>query len=235
MNGPILIPFDLTDPEPLQPELVDNLTAVEVVALGYYPLPEQTPADTGREEFGDAARETLDKLIDPLVEAGVTVITRLVFGKDRAGAINQVMDEEDCIAELGPAVTTAIDRVLVPMPHIEDLTRLPDLVALISQDTPQEITLFHVVEEGMEREAGDDIVAEARERMSEAGMAIDRIKTRVTEGGNHDDEILRVAPEYDAVIMYEPQPRLSDAFFGSLAQRVQSEVDGPVIVVRRDY
>jgi len=61
------------------------------------------------------------------------------------------------------------------------------------------------------------------------------VDTRITEGDEHDDEILRVADEYDAVVMYEAESRLGDRVFGTLPDRIANETGDPVIVVNRDY
>jgi len=235
MANTILVPFELPEPEPLSPVLVDDLASLDVVLLGHYDLPEQTPSKSASEQFGDEARATLDDLAEPFREAGASVRTRLVFGKDRAAAISEVAAEEDCVAELDPAPTEGIDRILVPLPDVAEFTHLPEFVRLLCEDSTREITLFHVVEGDEDRERGERVVAETREGMIERGFDPDLVDTRVVEGSGHDEEILRVAAEYDAVVMYEPSSRLGDRVFGTLADRIADETGDPVILVRRDY
>jgi len=235
MGDTILVPIELPDPEPLSPVLIDDLSSLDVVVLGHYDLPEQTPARSAREQFGDEARATLDEVADQFAAAGATVRTRLVFGKDRQTAIRQVAVEEECAAELDPAPTDGIDRILVPVPDVAEFDRLPAFIRILAEDSTQRITLFHVVEGEESRERGERIVAETREKLVDAGFDPESVDTRVAEGDEHDDEILRVAAEYDAVVMYEAESRLGDRVFGTLPDRIANNTRDPVIVVNRDY
>lgn len=235
MADTILVPLELPDPEPLSPVLVEDLASLSIVVLGHYDLPEQTPASSAREQFGEEAQATLDEVAGAFADAGASVRTRLVFGKDRAAAIQQVAVEEDCAAELDPAPTEGIETILVPVPDVAELDRLPTFVRLLSEDSTQRITLFHVVEGEESRERGEAVVTETRERLIEDGFDAEAVDTLVVEGDEHDEEILRVAAEYDAVVMYEPDARLGDRVFGTLADRIADETGDPVILVNRDY
>jgi nucleotide-binding universal stress UspA family protein len=235
MADTILVPLELPDPEPLSPLLIEDLSSLDVVVLGHYDLPEQTPVRSAREQFGEAAQTTLDEIAASFADAGASVRTRMVFGKDRAAAIRQVAVEEDCAAELDPAPTEGIERILVPIPDVAEFDRLPTFIRVLSEDSTQRITLFHVVEGEERRERGEAVVSETRERLIEDGFDADAVDTLVVEGDEHDEEILRVAADYDAVVMYEPQSRLGDRVFGTLPDRIANETGDPVIVVDRDY
>jgi nucleotide-binding universal stress UspA family protein len=235
MADTILVPLELPDPEPLSPVLIEDLSSLDVVVLGHYGLPEQTPASSAREQFGDAAQATLDEVAEAFADAGASVRTRLVFGKDRAAAIQEVATEEGCAAELDPAPTNGVGQILVPLPDVAEFDRLPTFIEILSEDSTQRITLFHVVEGEESRERGESVVAETRERLAENGFDAASLDTLVVEGEEHDEEILRVAADYDAVVMYEPESRLGDRVFGTLADRIADETDDPVIVVDRDY
>lgn len=235
MGDAILVPLELPDPEPVSQVLIDDLSSLEVVLLGHYELPEQTPTRSAREQFGEEAQETLDAIADSFAEAGASVRTRLVFGKDRSAAIQQVANEEECAAELDPAPTEEIGSILVPLPDIAEFRRLPTFLGLLAEDSTQQITLFHVVEGDEQPERGERIVSETRERLIERGFDPESVDTRVIEGTDHDDEIIRVAGEYDAVVMYEAESRLGDHIFGSLPDRIATQTGDPVILVNRDY
>jgi nucleotide-binding universal stress UspA family protein len=235
MADTILVPIELPDPEPLSSVLIEDLASLSVVVLGHYDLPEQTPASSARDQFGEAAQATLDEVAEAFADAGAAVRTRLVFGKDRAAAIRQVATEEGCAAELDPAPTEGIGRILVPLPDVAEFDRLPRFIRVLSEDSTKRITLFHVVEGEESRERGESIVAETRERLVADGFDSASVDTLVVEGDEHDEEILRVAAGYDAVVMYEPGSRLGDRLFGSLADRIADETGDPVILVNRDY
>jgi nucleotide-binding universal stress UspA family protein len=235
MADTILVPLELPDPEPLSQLLIEDLSSLDVVVLGHYDLPEQTPASSAREQFGDAAQATLDDVAASFADAGASVRTRLVFGKDRAAAIRQVAVEEECAAELDPAPTEGIERILVPIPDVAEFDRLPMFIRVLSEDSTQRITLFHVVEGEERRERGEAVVSETRERLIDDGFDADAVDTLVVEGDEHDAEILRLAADYDAVVMYEPRSSLGDRIFGTLADRIADDTGDPVVVVDRDY
>jgi len=235
MVDTVLVPFELPDHEPLSPVLVEDLSSLDIVLLGHFAVPEQTPRDMAREQFEAEAQATLEELADQFREAGAAVRTRLVFGKERGTTIDRIMVEEDCAAELNPAPTEGIDRILVPIPAVAEFSRLPEFIDVLCEDTTREITLFHVAEGEESHEAAEAIVEETREGLIEAGFDPEAVDTLVIDGGNHDEEILEAANDYDAVVMYEAQSGLSDHVFGSLPDRIQKETRDPVIVVRRDY
>jgi len=158
-----------------------------------------------------------------------------VFGKDRGAAIDQVAIEEDCAAELDPAPTDGIERILVPVPDVAEFALLPEFVDILCEDTTSEITIFHVVEGEESRERGEQIVAETQDGMIEAGFDPEKVDTLVSTRGGHDKEIIRVADQYDAVVMYEASSRIGDRIFGTLPDRIAKQTDDPVIIVRRDY
>lgn len=235
MVDTILVPFELPDPDFLSRVLVEDLASLDIVVLGHYQLPEQTPPKAAREQFGSEAQETLEDLARPFHEAGASVRTRLVFGKDRAAAIDQVAIEEDCVAELDPAPTEGIGRILVPIPDVAEFNHLPEFIDVLCEESTQEITLFHVVEGEEDRKQGEGMVADTRTGLIEAGFSPETVDTLLVEGEDHDEEILRVAAEYDAVVMYETESRLTDRIFGTLPDRIANETGDPVIIVRRDY
>lgn len=230
----IVVPFELPDPEPLSPTLVDDLSTMEVVVLGYYGLPEQTPPDAAREQFEEAAEATLDDLAAPFERAGATVTTRLVFGKDRAKTIDRIALEEGCDAELDPAPTGGVERILVPLIDRTNLARLTDFVAALCEETTTAVTLFHVAEGDEDADTAEAMLRSAREEMIEQGIDPGLIDTAVVESEEHDDEILRLAAEYDAVVMDEAAPDIGERIFGTLSDRIADRTGDPVVIVRRN-
>jgi len=236
----ILVPFELPDAEPLSPVLVRDLGSMEVVVLGHYGLPEQTPSDAARAQFEDEARAELDDLTRPFGEAGASVTTRLVFGKNRAKTIDRVAIEEECDSELDPAPTEGIERILVPLVDTKNLARIEDFVRALCDEGTREVTLFHVAERGFddpEREETETVRAMlegARDRMLDHGFDPDLIDISVVEAEGHDAAILKKADDYDAVVMGEASPNIPDRVFGTLSDKVAKRTGDPVIIVRRN-
>lgn len=237
MTHRILVPFELPDGDPISPVLVEDLAGMEIVALGHFNLPEQTPPDAGRAQFGEEAQAELDELAAPFREAGSPVTTRLVFGKDRAGTIDRITVEEECDAELDPAPTDHIERILVPIVDTENIDRMADFIAVLYEDVTTEVTLFHVVEEGTDEEVEtvEGMLAEAREDLLDRGYDPDLVDVRCVSAEEHDEAILEKAQAYDAVVMGEAHPEdIRERIFGSLPDRIANRTGDPVVVVRRN-
>lgn len=234
MGHRILVPFELPDAEPVSPVLVEDLAPMEVVVLGHYGLPEQTPPDAARSQFLEEAEAEVESLAQPFRDAGASVTTRIVFGKARAKTIDRVTLEEGCDAELDPAPTDSIERILVPLVDTKNLARLTDFVHALVEETTKEITLFHVAEPGERADEVEAMLRSARDRMLEEGFDPAQVDISVIEAEEHDEEILRMAEEYDAVVMDEAHPDIKDFIFGTLADRIADRTGDPVIIVRRN-
>jgi hypothetical protein len=233
MTHRILVPFEIPGGEPLSPVLVRDLAPIEIVALGHYALPEQTPPQAAREQFLDDATAELEELTSGLREAGAAVTNRVVFGRDRAKTIDRVAIEEDCDAELDPAPTDGIDRILVPLVDAANLDRLADFVAALLEEGTA-VTLFHVVEGDESATDAESMLHDARSVLLERGFDPDRVDVAV-ESGQHDGAILRRAADHDAVVMDETAPTVPERIFGTLPDRIADRTGDPVIVVRRNY
>lgn len=241
MNHRVLVPFELPDAEPLSPALVDDLASMEVVVLGHFGLPEQTPPDVGRSQFSDEAEAELRSLAQPFEKTDSLVTTRLVFGKDRAKTIDRIALEEDCDAELDPAPTSGIERILVPLVDTENLDRLEDFIRTLSEGRSHEITLFHVAETSEDGDENEDpavvqaMLQEAREQMVADGFDPEFIDVSVVVSDSHDAEILSKAEDYDAVVMGEAHPDgVREWIFGTLADKIADQTGDPVFIVRRN-
>jgi nucleotide-binding universal stress UspA family protein len=233
MTHRILIPFELPDARPVSRLLIDSLAPMDIVLLGHYGLPEQTPPEAAREEFEDEAQQELDGLAADFTEADVEVRTRLVFGKDRGKAIETVADEERCDAELRPAPTDGIDRVLVPLLDTANLDRLADFVRVLIGETGTEVTLFHVVDEAEETAASEEMLAAARDEMVAKGFGAEAVDVAVLEADNRSEAILAQAEEYDAVVIDESHPTVVERIVGELPEMIAQRAVAPVIVVRQ--
>lgn len=229
----ILVPFELPDASPLSRLLIEDLVDMEVVLLGHYDLPEQTPPDAARDQFEDDATAELEALAADFRKAGVDVTTRLVFGKDRGQAIDDVALDEGCDAELDPAPTDGIERILVPLPDTENLDRICDYVWALLEDGTTAVTLFHVEEDGDDLEPGRRMLAEARDRLVDLGLDPSLVEAVVEAGDSHDRLILEQAAEHDAVVMGEASPAIANRVFGTLPDRIANRTGNPVIIVRR--
>jgi nucleotide-binding universal stress UspA family protein len=227
----VLVPFELPDADPVPPVVVETLATTEVVALGHYGLPEQTPPSVGRDQFEADARAELDALARPFADAGVPVTTRLVFGKARDKTIDRVAVEEGCDVILTPGRADAIERLFVPLRGEENLDRILSFVAELLAATDASVTLFHAGEES-DRLPGEELLADATDRLVEAGVDPDRIGRQLSSEADVGRSIVDLGDAYDLLVLGESEPSLRDRILGAVPAQVTADTDDPAFVVR---
>ncbi len=227
----VLVPFELPDADPLPPVLVETLAAREVVVLGHYGLPEQTPPSAGRDQFEVDATAELEDLAGPFESAGVPVTTRLVFGKARAKTIDRVALEEGCDVILTPGQTAAVEQVVVPLRGEENFDRILSFVAELLTGTDASVTLFHTGEES-DRRPGEELLAAATDRLVGAGVDSDRISQRLSEDEDAGRSIADLGAAFDLLVLGETEPSLRDRILGTVPAQVTANTEAPAFVVR---
>jgi nucleotide-binding universal stress UspA family protein len=227
----ILVPFELPDADEVPPVLVDTLATMEVVLLGHYGLPEQTPPSVARDQFEDDAQAELNNIARRFEETGVSVTTRLVFGKAREKTINRVALEEDCDVILTPGDADAIAEVLVPLRGEANFDRILSFVGELLTATGASVTLFHTGEES-DRLPGEKILADATDRLVEAGVEPDRISQQLSADDDVERSIVGLGDTFDLLVLGETEPSLRDRIFGSRPAQVTAGTDDPAFVVR---
>ena len=228
----VLVPFELPDHEPVPSALVGKLGAMEVVVLGRFGLPEQTPPAAGREQFGDEAEAELDRIAAGFAD-GASVTTRLVFGKDRAKTIDRVALEEDCDVVLtgGEAATDGLDRVLVPLRGEDNLAGVLAFVAELQAATDASLTLYHAREES-DRLPGESLLDDAVAELEGDGVDPDRVERRLSDG-DAMTEIVELGREFDVIVLGETEPSLRERLFDEAPARITAATERPVFVVRQ--
>ena len=227
----VLVPFELPDADPVPPVLVETLAAIEVVTLGHYGLPEQTPPSAGRDQFEADATAELDDLAAPFESAGVPVTTRLVFGKARDKTIDRVAIEEGCDVILTPGRADAVGRLFVPLRGEENFDRILSFVSELLAATDATVTLFHRGDEA-DRLPGEEILADATDRLVGAGVDPDRIGRRLSEDDDVGRSIVEIGTDFDVLVLGETEPSLRDRILGTVPAQVTADTEDPTFVVR---
>lgn len=227
----VLVPFELPDSDPVPPALVDTLAAMEVVALGHYSLPEQTPPSAGRDQFEADAIAELDALTQPLADAGVPVTTRLVFGKARDKTIDRIAVEEDCDVILTPGRAEMAERIAVPLRGEANLDRIISFVGELLSATDASVTLFHTSEDS-DRLPGEEILADATDRLVEMGVALDRISRQLSEDEDVGRSIVELGADFDLLVLGETEPSLRNRIFGTVPAQVTADTEDPAFIIR---
>jgi nucleotide-binding universal stress UspA family protein len=227
----VLVPFELPDADPVPPVLVETLATMEAVLLGHYGLPEQTPPSAGRDQFEADAAAELAELAGPFESAGVPVTTRLVFGKARNKTIDRVAIEEDCDVILTPGRTETVERVAVPLRGEENVDRIVSFVGELLSATDASVTLFHT-SAASDRLPGEEILADATDRLVAAGVAPHRISQQVSEDDNVGRSIVQLGADFDVLVLGETEPSLRDRILGTVPAQVTADTEDPAFVVR---
>jgi nucleotide-binding universal stress UspA family protein len=231
-DSTILVPFDVSDDDlPAQP-LVDLCRSVDVVLLGYYPVPDQVAPAQLRQDHESDATAALDEVAEVFGASGIDVTDVLVFTHDREDTIDRIANEHSCDAVLTLGEAERIERVLVPVRGDTNLERIVSLLADVMRMSDVSVTLFHSVGENGDPSHGEFLVRGAVDRLDEAGIDRERIDWQLSEVESPHDEIIELAREYDLLVLGETKPSLRERILGTVPSRIIDEVDKPAFIVR---
>lgn len=220
----VLVPVRILEGESVTPGLFDLLSTVDVVVLGYYEVPDQTPAEQAKLQFEERAQAKLDELRDGFAAAGGDAETRLAFTAEEEQTVRRVTVEEDCDAIVRPGVAHQVDRLLVPFVGRAQVETVARFVAELVGD--RDVTVSAL---GLD----DDVSrAELRRALDDAGLTTADLTMQPDASKDALATIADFSVDYDVVVMGEPKPTLSEWVFGELEDRVARESLGPVVVVR---
>lgn len=231
-DSTILVPVDVSVSEPPDQVLLDLLRPVNIVVLGYYPVPKQTAPAHLKADHEPEAAERLERVVRSFAESDHEVEDVLVFTKDRRDTVDRIADRYDCDAVFVPGEAAAIERILVPLRGDVNLERIVSLVGDLVRASDAEVTLFHAVAEGADPSHGEFVLRGAADRLSEDGVDRERIDWTLSEGGEPRREIVDLAAEYDLLVLGETEPSLRDRILGAVLTPVLEEIAQPAIVVR---
>lgn len=228
----VLVPVDASDDGTPAAGVLDLLGAVDVVLLGYYPVPSQAAPAQIRAQHGSEAAERLDAVKQALVARADTVVDELHYTHDRQETIDRVAGEHGCdaVLRLGPA--DVVDRILVPLRGDSNVDNILRLVGALLEAGDASVTLFHSVDEGGDREYGETLLADAADRLHAAGIAPDRIDRQLSVTAETGADIVARAADFDVVVLGETKPSLRERVLGRVQRQTITGTDVPVFVVR---
>lgn len=224
----ILVPVDVSQAEFPSLEILDRLRPIEVILLGYFPVPDQAEPALLEDEYGSEAAARLEVVAD----GRENLLCVLVFTHDREATIDRVADQHGCDAVLTPGETAAIERVLVPLRGEVNLDRILTVVADLLRATGASATLFHAVDGDADSNRAESLLRGASDGLGDRGIDRDRIDYRLSEGVDPHAEIMALEREYDIVVLGETEPSLRERIIGDFLSRVIDETAVPALVVR---
>ena len=227
----VLVPIDVLGGEMIPESVIELLSGMDVTLLGYHVLPEQTATEQAHDQFHEKVAAELAEYEARFESHGGTVQSRSVFTHDKADTIERVAVEErtGTVLLLNPAPT--IERVLVPIRGAVNVDRLAGVTAALAATAGLEIRLFHVTDEDG-AEAGETLLADARQGFVDAGVNEERLTTEVTVAEQPIEALKSAADTTDFVIMGEHEPSILDIILGEASTKVADSSLSPVLVVR---
>ena len=228
----VLVPVDVSTEEIPSTGVLDLLGGVNVLLLGYYPVPSQAAPAQIKAQQGTQATERLEAARDAIARRVDTVAEELCYTHDRTETIDRIADEYGCTAvlRLGPA--DSVDRILVPLRGDSNVDSILKLVGDLLGTDSTSVTLFHSAEENTDREYGETLLADAVDRLSAAGVDPARIDRQLSDTDETGVDIVAAAGEFDVVVLGETDPSLRDRILGAVQRATLTETDLPVFVVR---
>jgi nucleotide-binding universal stress UspA family protein len=231
-DSTVLVPVDISVAEPPDEGIFQLLRSVNVVVLGYYPVPKQTAPAHLKADHEPEAASRLEDIVGQFDSAGHEVKGVLVFTKDREDTIDRVADQHNCGAVLIPNEIGSIERVLVPLRGDTNLERIISLVGDLLRMNDAKATLFHATSTGADPSQGEFMLRGAADRLSEDGVDPERIDWTLSEDNDPTSAIVNLAGEYDLVILGETKPTLRERIIGTVLTPVIDKIDKPTIIVR---
>lgn len=228
----LLVPVDVSREDPQGERLTRALPGVEVVALGYFPVPDQSLPAQIKLNRGDEAAARLEEIAGQIAADGTSVETELVFTHDRRDPIDRIAAESDCDAVLIPGAepTETIDRILVPLRGGRNVARIVAFAGAVARDSNASVTLFHAIT-GQDGD-GHALLDDAADRLVADGLDEARITRQVIEGGDGYAEIIERGEAFDLIVLGETEPSLRERIFGSTPTKIADRTDRSVAVVR---
>jgi hypothetical protein len=230
----ILVPIRVLEGESVPEGVPELLSHAHVVLLGYHVVPEQTATGQAQMQFEERATDRLEEYERMFEDAGATVERRLVFTHDGQRTLDRMTTEHDCLAVLVPNATGTVEDVLVAVRGTVGVDRLARVVAGLFGEMDVVVTLYHVAGAAESDEDVGTLLDGVRERLGDLGMDTSAVETRVDRERDAREAIVRVADEYDTVVMGESDPSLVTFVFGMPAEQVADRFLGPVLVVQRN-
>jgi nucleotide-binding universal stress UspA family protein len=232
-HSTVLVPLDVSSEENPHPDVLRLLKSVGVVLLGYYPVPSQAAPAQVKHQHEPEAEERLKEVADRFDTPEGDLTEVLVFTHDRQETVNRIADEHDCDAVLSIGQGSTVERILVPIRGRENLKRVLGLVEDLLSESAASTTLFHSVEEGSNRQEGEELLEEATRRLTEAGVRSEKISRRVSEGKDAKTEIAGMEEEFDVLVIGETKPSLRERILGAFPTQIIDQTEASVFVVRK--
>ncbi|MFW5959339.1 MAG: universal stress protein [Natronomonas sp.] len=231
----VILPVAVLEGEVIPDTLIEFLSSVPVVLLGYDEIPEQTHADQAREQFGEQASEELQSLEEAFEARDATVETKLVFTHEIAKAIQQAVEETDRGVVCHPNPVQAVEHVLVEVRRPELTPAIAATTAALVGPTNATITLLYAADENEADKTGQHVLSGLSTTLEEAGISAQRISRVVERTDDPEATMVDCAEAHDVVILGADEPSILNWIFGAMSEKITEQTLSPVLVVQQPF
>ncbi|ELZ19672.1 hypothetical protein C475_22044 [Halosimplex carlsbadense 2-9-1] len=228
----VLVPVDISGSYSLPVPVLELLSSVHVVVLGYYPVPSQAAPAQIKHQHEASARRQLEAVANHLSNHADAVTDILVFTHDRDESVDRIADTYDVDAILTPGEGASINRLLVPLRGDSNIENILSLVTALLNATNASATLFHSVDASDSDGHGEGILEAAVDNLAGRGIDRSRIDKQLSTDDDTVSDILTAEDGYDVLVIGESEPSLRDRILGRVPSRLLSNTPKPVFVVR---
>lgn len=229
----VIVPVPILEADVIPDALMEFLSTVPIVLLGYHEIPEQTLPEQAREEYEKEASDALAELADTFESYGATVETRLFFTHDLTQTVQRVLEDVDRGVVYHPNPVQGVEQVLVEVRRPEFVPAIAATTASLVGPTDASITLLFAADE--DEDTGRRILSGICTTLEEAGISDQRISTVVERTADPETTILDCADQHDLVILGEDDPSILDWIFGEMPERITEQTLVPVLVVHHPF
>ena len=229
----ILVPIEMPNGEEFTEGLIESLSSLKVVILGYYTVPDQTALEQAKEQFEEEFQDKMDNISKSFEEKDISFDKRLIFTHNFVNTINEVISEEGCDGTLINGLCGTVDDILVPVKDSKLIDELVDFVAMASLKKPQNIHLYHISKSESETEDADLMLEGVKSSLSKKDINEDVITSETEVSGDIVEGIISKSEDFDLVIMGETDPSIEEIFKGKISEKVVKKTNKPVILVRK--
>lgn len=231
-DSAILVPVDVSHGGLPDGTILELLEPLNVVVLGYYPVPKQTAPAHLKEDHESEAATRLGRIVEAFGRTDHELDSVLVFTKDREDTIDRVAEEHDCDAVLVPGEPADVERILVPLRGDVNLERIISLVGDLLADSEASVTLLHAADDDADASHAEFVLRGAADRLTEEGVDRDRIEWTLVEGDSPRHAIVEAAAGHDLVVLGETEPTLRERILGTVLTPIIDDIEQPAIIVR---
>lgn len=235
----ILLPVSLPQEKAIPLAILKRFTDLEVLLLGYKELHEQTGTGQFEEEEGEKYREHLKRVKNELEDENFKVKTEFVFTPNVSQAIDNVILEYDCQALLIIRPINELNRLLIPVYDIQQISRrfATVIYELTSAGSLPATLLF--LESSEDNDDSEDkekknisaLKREALSQLKRAGIDDQQIKTKSVKVERISEAVKDESASDDLVILVEANAEERKSFINKIRSEISDKIDGPLLVV----